>query len=144
MATENQPSTVGGKRIWQRAAQCIAAAALVVAPVAAHAKVEKMTLVEITRLSTNTVVDSKTDKLMWGGCLALLSASPSDYGLDCPSGANFVTFDCIGEFSAKSDALRLYDAAQLGYVTKKRVNIWVDDTRKHNGYCLATRIDIAD
>lgn len=143
MAMGNQPSTVGGKRILQRVAQCIAAAALVAAPVVAHAKVEKMTLVEITRLSTNTVVDSKTDKLMWGGCLALLSDSPSNYGLDCPS-SNFVTFDCIGEFSAKSDALRLYDAAQLGYVTKKRVNIWVDDTRKHNGYCLATRIDIAD
>ena len=36
----------------------------------------------------------------------------------------------------------MYDSAQLAFVTGRRVRVWVDDTRKHNGFCFVTRIDV--
>ena len=72
---------------------------------------------------------------------AALAVSPSDSGLNCPVG-KWVTFSCTGELTSKSSAMRLYDSAQLAFVTGRTVRIWVDDTKKHNGYCFASRIDV--
>ena len=77
----------------------------------------------------------------WGGCMVALSVSPSDHGVDCPATA-WVTFSCSGEYASKSNALRMYDSAQLAFVTGRTVKVWVDDTKKHNGYCFASRIDV--
>ena len=78
----------------------------------------------------------------FGGCMAALDVSPSDSGLDCPVGGKWVTFSCTGEHATKSDALRMFDSAQLAFVTGRRVRVWVDDTRKHNGHCFVSRIDV--
>lgn len=78
----------------------------------------------------------------FGGCMAALDVSPSDSGLNCPVGGRWVTFSCTGEHASKADALRMFDSAQLAFVTGRRVRVWVDDTRKHNGHCFASRIDV--
>ena len=78
----------------------------------------------------------------FGGCMAALDVAPSDHGLDCPVGSKWVTFSCTGEHTTTADALRMYDSAQLAFVTGRRVLVWVDDTRKHNGHCFASRIDV--
>lgn len=80
----------------------------------------------------------------FGGCMAALDVAPSDSGLDCPVGSKWVTFGCTGEHTAAADALRMYDSAQLAFVTGRRVLVWVDDTRKHNGFCFVSRIDVLD
>ncbi len=85
---------------------------------------------------TLTVADDR-----WGGCMVALSESPSDNGLDCPTTA-WVTFSCSGEHASKSNALRMYDSAQLAFVTGRTVKVWVDDSKKHNGYCFVSRIDV--
>ena len=77
----------------------------------------------------------------WGGCMVILSVSPADKGLDCPE-TGWVTFSCSGTHTSKSNALRMYDSALLAFVTERTVRVWVDDTRKHNGYCFVTRIDV--
>ena len=77
----------------------------------------------------------------FGGCMVMLSVSPSEEGLNCPTG-NWVTFSCTGTYTSKSNALRMYDSAQLAFVTGRRVVVWVDDTKKHNGHCFASRIDV--
>lgn len=78
----------------------------------------------------------------FGGCMAALDVAPSESGLDCPAGDKWVTFSCTGEHAARSHALRMYDSAQLAFITGRRVRVWVDDTRKHNGFCFVTRIDV--
>ena len=77
----------------------------------------------------------------FGGCMVQLSVSPSEEGLDCPE-SKWVTFSCTGTYTSKSTALRMYDSAQLAFVTGKTVRVWVDDTKKHNGHCFVDRIDV--
>ena len=85
---------------------------------------------------TLTVADES-----FGGCMVALSVSPSEMGLSCPEG-KWVTFSCTGTYTSKSSALRMYDSAQLAFVTGRTVRVWVDDTKKHNGHCFASRIDV--
>ena len=77
----------------------------------------------------------------WGGCMALLSKSPADEGLDCPT-SRWVTFSCSGVHAKKSDAQRVFDSAQLAFVSRREAFVWVDDTKKHNGFCFANRVDV--
>ena len=84
---------------------------------------------------TLTVADES-----FGGCMVALSVSPSDMGLNCAS--RWVTFSCTGTYTSKSSALRMYDSAQLAFVTGRTVRVWVDDTKKENGHCFASRIDV--
>ncbi len=86
---------------------------------------------------TLTVADDR-----FGGCMVLLSASPSEEGLDCQS--SWVTFSCDGTYTSKSKALRMYDSAQLAFVTGRTVKVWVDDARQINGRCFVSRIDVLD
>ena len=78
----------------------------------------------------------------FGGCMVALSEAPSDYGLNCPAGQHWVTFSCSGTHANKASAMRVFDAAQLAFVTGRSVRVWVDDSRTHNGFCFATRIDV--
>jgi len=64
----------------------------------------------------------------------------SDHGLDCPN--QWVSFSCTGTFTTKDIAYRMFDSAQMAYALGKEVFIEVDDTKKHNGFCYASRIDV--
>ena len=91
-----------------------------------------------------TLVTSDTDEqgnLRFGGCMVHLSVSPSEQGLNCPLG-RWVSFSCGGDYTSRSNAMRLLDSAQLAFVSDREVLIWVDDTRKHNGWCFASRVDV--
>lgn len=112
-------------------AAALAASVLLTVPVqAATAEV----VAEVRR--TLTVADDR-----FGGCMVALSVSPSEEGLDCPT-SKWVTFSCTGTHTSKSNALRMYDSAQLAFVTGREVRVWVDDTKKHNGHCFVSRIDV--
>lgn len=87
---------------------------------------------------TRTLAGEETK---FGGCMAALTVKPSSEGLDCNIGS-WVTFDCVGEYVTRSAAMRMFDAAQMAFVTERRVRVYIDDSRKHNGYCLVTRIDV--
>ena len=76
-----------------------------------------------------------------GGCGARLAHElRAETGANCPD--NWVSFSCDGTHTSRSDAMRLFDSAQLAFVTGRRAVIFVDDERKHNGYCLAYRVDV--
>lgn len=77
----------------------------------------------------------------FGGCAVALSESPFDHGLDCHTD-KWVTFSCVGEHTSKSNALRMFDSAQMAFALGKKVVVYVDDTRKHNDRCFASRIDV--
>lgn len=88
----------------------------------------------------NATVDRiLTDSENFGQCMAVTVPSAAERGLDCE--AYWVTFSCDGTFNSKSVGTTKYSAAQLAYVTGGRINVTADDTKKHNGYCFAQRID---
>jgi hypothetical protein len=80
------------------------------------------------------------DQGRWGGCMIYLDETLADHGLDCPS--HWVSFSCTGKFTTKDVAYRMFDSAQMAYALRKRVVVQVDDTKKHNGYCYGSRVDV--
>lgn len=101
----------------------------------------------VTAFATTLQIDAKVtrtlaaDEQKFGGCMAYLTVSPAGEGLDCNSG-NWVTFSCSGEHVTKSSALRMFDSAQMAFLMDRTVRVTVDDSRKHNGWCLVERIDV--
>jgi hypothetical protein len=86
----------------------------------------------------NQVLISADDT--YGGCMAALSSNPQDLLPACL--ADWVSFSCSGHFTDAARGFRMLDQAQLALATNKRVTVVVDDTRRHNGYCFAWRIDV--
>lgn len=84
---------------------------------------------------TRTLIDS----VNYGQCMALTFPGPQGTGLNC--GGGWVTFSCSGDFNSKSAGNLKLQSAMLSIVTGKNVAIVIDDTKKHNGYCFARRID---
>jgi hypothetical protein len=86
---------------------------------------------------TKTVV---ADEGRWGGCMVSIDQRLADSGLDCPG--KWVSFSCSGLFTEKDVAYRMFDQAQMAFTLGRKVEIYVDDTKKHNGYCYGNRINV--
>ncbi len=76
----------------------------------------------------------------YGGCMALLSASPASEGLTCRG--RWVSFSCSGDFASRQDAKRNLEMAQLAFALEKQIRVTADDARTHNGYCYVNRVDL--
>jgi hypothetical protein len=101
--------------------------------------------VTLSQAQTATVSSNITRTLVaddnrWGGCMVLLDIPLADAGLNCPG--RWVSFSCSGTFTTKDVAFRMFDSAQMAYSLGHAVDVFVDDTKKHNGYCYANRIDV--
>jgi len=72
--------------------------------------------------------------------MALINKTLSEYGLNCPSA--WVSFSCDGTFNTQAIGFRKLDQAQMAMALNKRVHLYIEDSKKHNGYCFARRIDI--
>jgi hypothetical protein len=88
-----------------------------------------------------TIQRSLVEQGKFGGCMMQLDKSVKDTGLNCPA-ANWVSFDCDGLYGSTLTSLRIYDTALMAFALEKTVNVRVDDTKFHDGYCVATRIDL--
>jgi len=76
----------------------------------------------------------------FGGCMALLSVDPQSVLPAC--GGGWVTFSCTGDFGDQTLAYRSLDQAQLALASGKSIYVTIDDSKRHNGYCFANRIDV--
>ena len=122
--------TKAGAKLWPAGLLCAALGCLAPGAQAAEA-----------RMSAEVVRTLAAEDGRYGGCMAQLGESIAEAtGLDCPG--RWVTFGCSGELVSKAEARRLYDAAQLAFVSGRRAMVLVDDGRKHDGYCFASRIDV--
>jgi len=106
-------------------------AALVSAPVLAASAY-------LTAKVNYTLVTADT---RWGGCMALLSVSPSSVLPNC--GYGWVSFSCTGDFTDPVRAYRMLDQAQLALARDSNVIVEITDEMMVNGYCFARRIDVA-
>ena len=75
----------------------------------------------------------------FGGCMALITPKPQDVLATCRGG--FVTFSCIGDFNSKADGLAKFQTSMLAALSGGSIYLVIDDTKKHNGYCYAPRVD---
>jgi len=103
----------------------------------AFSPVSHATTAKVKGVVTKTVV---ADEGRWGGCMVRIDAKLADSELDCPS--KWVSFSCSGVFTEKDVAYRMFDQAQMALTLERVVEIHVDDTKKHNGYCYGNRIDV--
>ncbi len=87
------------------------------------------------------VLQTLVDSEHFGGCMAFLAAPPVGTGLNCAG--QWVTFSCTGDFNSKDIAYKKFETAQLAYALGHRIIVTVDDTKKHNGYCFARRVDLS-
>lgn len=77
------------------------------------------------------------DDEQYGGCMARLESAAS--GVSC---STWVSFSCTGDFTSKSNAYRMFDLAQMALALDKSVRVYVNDAKKHNGYCMVERVDV--
>ena len=106
--------------------------------VAASAIAQEATITGVTAKVTRTLV--ATDD-RWGGCAVNLDASLVDEGLaNCND--NWITFSCSGHHTSKSTATRMFDQAQMAFALDRRVRVYVDESKTHNGFCFVNRIDV--
>ena len=76
-----------------------------------------------------------------GGCTIIL-AKPVTIGEGCPENSTAVSLDCEGVFVDKSVAARNYASAVVAASLGKTVSLRINNEQKHNGYCVANRLDI--
>ena len=73
----------------------------------------------------------------YGGCMIEITAP---IGNGCPG--RWVSLDCDGLFYPESAGKRSYASATVAASTDKLVSVRVDNTKKHNGYCVSKRLDV--
>jgi hypothetical protein len=76
----------------------------------------------------------------YGNCMVRLDTPPQSQLPNC--GNYWVSFSCDGSYTSQDVAYRMLEMSQMAYVLEKEVFIQIDDSRKHNGYCLAYRVDL--
>lgn len=94
------------------------------------------------KVKAHVTKTSVADEGRWGGCIAQLDNALADSGLNCPG--KWVTFSCSGVYTEKDVAYRMFDQAQMALAQDRKVEVYVDDTKKHNDYCYANRINVLD
>lgn len=93
------------------------------------------------RMSTTVVRTLATEDERFGGCMARVATGINEAtGLDCPR--DWVTFSCSGDHTTKASAMRMFDSAQLAFMAERRVELEIDDERKHGNFCFARRVDV--
>jgi hypothetical protein len=88
----------------------------------------------VAKISRVLVIGDDT----YGGCMAMLDDSPSNY-LNCKP--NWVTFSCTGDLTDPVRAYQMLDTAKLAYATERAVLVVITDDLTHDGYCFVRRID---
>ena len=92
---------------------------------------------------TNVVDTLVTDGKTFGGCLAKLNIDIAKSAPSCLGGtASYVAFSCDGALQGADVGSRLFETAQMAQMLNKQMRVQVEDTKKQNGYCLVTRVDI--
>ena len=76
-----------------------------------------------------------TDKTDFGKCIVNITGETS---LNCPQA--WYSLGCAGDYISKPEASRNFDIVQMAFVMDLSVNLWLDDSMKYNGYCVATGV----
>jgi len=87
---------------------------------------------------TGTIKRVLVDSKIYGGCMIQISAN---IGNGCPNGG-WVSLDCTNTFYSATDSKNKYALALTAFSLDKQVTVVVDNTKKHNAFCVARRVDM--
>lgn len=77
------------------------------------------------------------DSSAYGKCMIQLSVT---LGNSCNS--NWVSLDCEGTYLDNGDGDRFLNTAYIAQTMDKTVSVKIDNSKKHSGYCVVSRIDL--
>jgi len=86
---------------------------------------------------TGTIKRTLSDK-KFGGCMVQLSTGISN---GCPANG-WVSLDCDATYLQYRAGERHYASALIAASIGKQVSILIDNAQKHDGYCVARRVDV--
>lgn len=86
---------------------------------------------------SNATLTQVNSDVAFGGCYAVLN---KNVGAGCTG--KTVSFDCDGKFNTNGNGSRHYATALLAFSLGKLVNVYVDNTQKYGGVCVAKRIAV--
>ena len=95
---------------------------------------------EIVLIRGVNVIETLSAAGNYGDCMAGLNKQLSEYISGCPG--NWVTLSCDGTYNSKDAGQRKFESAQLALALGYRASVYVDNTKKHNGFCYAQRMEI--
>ena len=75
----------------------------------------------------------------FGECMVETEVNPQDVLPSCKR--FYVTMSCDGTHLSQNLGRRLLEQSQIAYALNRPVTIFIDDSRRINGYCLAYRVD---
>lgn len=89
-------------------------------------------------VSSGTVEELLSSENLFGNCMARVA------GYSPPSDCSpvWASVDCSGDFNSKDNSRRMYETLQMAMALEKPVDLFVDDTERHNGWCVVKRVDI--
>lgn len=79
-----------------------------------------------------------SDTQNFGHCMIRLDYEST---IDCND--RWVSLDCRGSFNSKETSRRLWESAQLAFALDSTIFLVINDAKKHNGFCVADRLDVA-
>lgn len=85
---------------------------------------------------TGKITRILTDSEAFGGCMVHIT---DNIGNGCPNNG-WVSLDCTNTFY--TDSNKKLAIALTAYSLDKKVSVFIDNTKKHSGYCLARRVDL--
>jgi hypothetical protein len=68
-----------------------------------------------------------------------LSVNPNKALPNCDE---WLTLSCSGKWTDQVRAYRMLDQFQLAYATNRKVEVWFQDDKTHDGYCFANRVEV--
>ena len=73
----------------------------------------------------------------YGNCMVELT------GYSAPSGckATWISLDCTNDFIKRSTSSNFLDAVNMAAALNNTVKVWVNNQQRHNGWCVANRVD---
>ncbi len=94
-----------------------------------------------TAIITGKITKTVYAKGLYGGCMAALDVGINNVsGLDCVG--SYVTFSCSGVFNEKDIAYHMASTAEMALALGNDAKVYITDSKKHNGYCFAYRVQV--
>jgi hypothetical protein len=88
--------------------------------------------------TSGTVEELLSSDSLFGECMARVQ------GYRPPSDCSpvWVSVDCAGDFNSKESSRRMFEVFQMALALEKPVDVFVEDTQRHNGWCVVKRVDV--
>ena len=83
-------------------------------------------------------IDRTLADTSYGGCMVHLDVIIAN---GCPANG-WVSLDCKNTYYPAGEGDRKFNTALAAAIAGKTVSVYINNTQKHDGYCVAKRIDI--